>query len=326
MRKKTRIPMLRSLFILLSKAKWAQDLIMKWSFSWKFASRFIAGITIDEVIQVARTLNQKGLNVTIDHLGENTINLEDTIGATNEIIELLNAINENAVLANVSIKLTQLGLSIDKQVCKNNLDRILEKAQDTNNFIRVDMEDSTLTQQTLELVTEAHSSHPHLGTVLQSYLYRSQQDVSNLLSECIPIRMVKGAYKESSNVAFPRKKDVDANFDKLTEMCLEKVNECRNKIVLTDNRFPPSIAVASHDEERINHVIKVAENNNISKKLFEFQMLYGIRRDLQDYYTEKGYSVRVYVPYGTHWYPYFMRRLAERPANVWFFVSNFFKN
>ncbi|MDO9085684.1 MAG: proline dehydrogenase family protein [Anaerolineaceae bacterium] len=317
--------MLRAFFIFLSKAFWAQKLIMNWGFAWKVASRFIAGITTTDVIQVVKKINDQGLNVTVDHLGENSASIEDTRVATKEVINLLEAINENAVQANVSIKLSQLGLTIDEELCKTNLETILYKAKETENFIRIDMEDSLLTESTLNLVAWAKSIYSGVGTVIQSYLYRSENDVENLVNLCIPIRMVKGAYKEPSQIAFPKKSDVDLNFDHLVKICMNKIKICNFPEISQNGRFPPMIAIASHDNRRIEFGLQHAKTINLNKSMFEIQMLYGIRRELQDQYMKQGYHVRVYVPYGTHWYPYFMRRLAERPANIWFFLSNFLK-
>lgn len=317
--------MFRAFFIFLSKAYWVQKFILNWKFAWHVASRFIAGINIVDVIKVVKNLNDQGLYVTVDHLGENALTVEDTLAATREVIDLLESINSHDVHANVSIKLTQLGLNIDKELCKSNLQNIFEQAKNMQNFIRIDMEDSTITQDTLDLVYWLNSTYSGLGTVIQSYLYRSEKDVMNLTNECIPIRMVKGAYKEPVQIAFPKKKDVDDNFDRLTKICLDKISYCDYPEISNNGRFPPIIAIASHDESRIENAINYANSKDLSKRTYEIQMLYGIRRDLQKKYSEQGYSVRVYVPYGTHWYPYFMRRLAERPANVWFFFSNLFR-
>jgi proline dehydrogenase len=318
--------MFRAFFIFLSKVIWAQKLIMDWGFAWKAASRFIAGTTTADAIQVVKKLNDQGFHVTLDHLGENSNTFEDTEASTLEVLHLLDAINENSVQANISIKLSQLGLSIDEQLCKGNLERILEKAKEKENFIRIDMEDSTLTESTINLVVWAKNIYPGIGTVIQSYLYRSEDDVKKLVDNCIPIRMVKGAYKEPAEIAFPKKNDVDLNFDRLVKMILDKISSCNFPEISLHGRFPPLIAVASHDPRRIELALQHAEELTLKKSMVEIQMLYGIRRDLQDYYLKLGHPVRVYVPYGTHWYPYFMRRLAERPANIWFFLSNLFKN
>ena len=317
--------MFRAFFIFLSKAYWAQKLIMNWQFAWRVASRFIAGVNIDDVINVAKNLNEQGLNVTIDHLGENATTREDTIAATEEVINLLEAINKNNIHANVSVKLSQLGLNIDTDLCKSNLNKIIDQAKNMKNFIRIDMEDSSITQETLDVVNWGKNIYAGVGTVIQSYLYRSEHDVIDLINDCIPIRMVKGAYKEPALVAFPKKIDVDENFDHLTKICLEKISDCNFPEISDDGRFPPLISIASHDDLRIENGITFANKKNLTKKTFEIQMLYGIRRDLQKKYSDFGYPVRIYVPYGSHWYPYFMRRLAERPANVWFFISNLFR-
>jgi len=316
--------MLRSLFIFLSKAQWAQNLIMKWRFAWNLASRFIAGVEIRDVIEVIKILNQNGFNVTVDHLGENTEKIEDAEDATNEVLVLLDVLQQNSVSANVSVKLTQLGLSIDKHQCISNLEKILIKAKQSNNFIRIDMEDSSKTEDTLEILFQVKNQYSKVGTVIQSYLYRSKNDVIKLMNDCVPIRLVKGAYKEPKEIAFPKKKDVDHNFDVLSKIALEKISTCNLKVT-DDGRFPPLLAIASHDIERIKFAIRAAEGLGLEKESLEIQMLYGIRRDLQDSFKSQGFPVRIYVPYGERWYPYFMRRLAERPANVWFFLSNFFK-
>ena len=317
--------MFRAFFIFLSKALWAQNLIMNWRFAWKAASRFIAGITTIDAIEVVKNLNQQGLNVTLDHLGENSLTVEDTIRSTHEVLDLLETINKNLVNANVSIKLSQLGLTLDKELCKQNLNKIIDKAKQFNNFIRIDMEDSTLTSDTLEIVNWAHNNYHGVGTVIQSYLYRSEEDVKDLVENCITIRLVKGAYKEPASIAFPKKNDVDKNFDHLVNICYEKIRNCKNVNISENGIFPPLLAIATHDDNRIDFVLKLSDQLGISKESFEFQMLYGIRRDLQFKYAKLGFHVRVYVPYGTHWYPYFMRRLAERPANFWFFFSNLFR-
>ncbi|HSM24596.1 MAG TPA: proline dehydrogenase family protein [Anaerolineaceae bacterium] len=317
--------MFRAFFIFLSKAFWAQNLIMKWGLAWKAASRFIAGTTNMDAIDVVKNLNEQGLNVTLDHLGENSTSFEDTVKSTQEVIELLEAIDKYSVNANVSIKLSQLGLLLGKDLCKGNLEKIIDKAKQVNNFIRIDMEDSSLTSDTVEIANWAHNIYEGVGTVIQSYLYQSEEDVINLTNDCITIRMVKGAYKEPESVAYPKKNDVDINFDHLVNICYEKIKDCNHIEISENGKFPPLIAIATHDIKRIEFAIELADRMELSKDKFEFQMLYGIRRDFQNKYASLGYHMRVYVPYGTHWYPYFMRRLAERPANFWFFFFNLFR-
>ena len=317
--------MLRSFFIALSRATWAQRLITRWKFAWSVASRFIAGETSEEAICAVERLNQAGILATLDHLGENTSSLQEAEQATLDVLEILERIDKNGVRSNVSIKLSQLGLTIDEEQCRKNLLRIFEKASQSGNFIRIDMEDVSLTDKTLEILEWAHASgYPRVGIVIQSYLYRSQTDVRKLLQSTTKIRLVKGAYKESAQVAYPAKKDVDENFDRLLDDMLDAVVRLGEPYSTGDGRIPPIPAVATHDIHRIDYARKALENGGLPKDALEFQMLYGIRRDLQEQLLREGYPVRVYVPYGTHWYPYFMRRLAERPANVWFFISNFF--
>ncbi len=203
---------------------------------------------------------------------------------------------------------------------------ILERAKGYGNFIRIDMEDGTLTEVTLEMLRRVREEgFDQVGIVIQSYLYRSEEDVSRLMTEGVAVRLVKGAYQEPESLAYPKKEDVDASFDRVTDLLIAGAGELGGRTISEDGRVPPVAAIASHDETRILHAKQAAERTGLPKQALEFQMLYGIRRDLQDQLTREGYPVRIYVPYGSHWYPYFMRRLAERPANVWFFMSNFFK-
>ncbi len=314
--------MLRSFFIYLSKAQWAQNWIMRLPFAWRMASRFVAGTTKEDAIRVIRELNARGINATLDHLGEHTTNAEEAIEATRHILEILEAIERAGVRSNVSIKLTQIGLALDTELCAENLERILRQAQAHNNFVRIDMEDTPYIDATFDLYRRMRQrGFQNFGLVIQSYLYRSEDDVRRLLPEGVPIRLVKGAYKEPPDKAFPKKADVDANYDLLTKLLLDaSLNQASR--LSADGRFPPLAAIATHDEKRIEFARRYAERIGLPKEGLEFQMLYGIRRDLQERLAAEGYPVRVYVPYGTHWYPYFMRRLAERPANVWFLLSN----
>ncbi len=319
--------MLRAFFISLSKARWAQQWISRWGAAWRAASRFIAGETPEDAVQAVLQLNQKGLVATLDHLGEHTESREAALQSTDDILAILSEIQDSGVQANVSIKLSQLGLLIDLQLCKNCLQKILAYSAQVGNFIRIDMEDSGLTDLTLDILFWAKQQNFHnVGVVVQSYLYRSASDVERLLSAGIPVRLVKGAYQEPASVAYPKKLDVDKNFDQLTDMLIQGAVKSGSPTRSGDGRFPPVPAIATHDPQRINYAIQSAQQYGLPKDALEFQMLYGIRRDLQEKLVQEGYPVRVYVPYGTHWYPYFMRRLAERPANVWFFISNFFKH
>lgn len=318
--------MLRSFLIYLSKASWAQRIVMGWGFAWRAASRFVAGTKIEDAIRVIRELNAKGINVTLDHLGEHTSTAEEASAATAAILRVLDAIKETGLCANVSIKLTQVGLGLDERVCRQNLERILEKAKDHGNFVRIDMEDTPYTDQTIGLYRQMHQEgYRNVGMVLQSYLYRTERDARQLLADKTPIRLVKGAYQERADRAFPKKADVDANYDLLTKIMMDAALSTDAPKARADGCFPPVPAIATHDEKRIAFARQYAERIGLPKQAFEFQMLYGIRRDLQEQLRQQGYPVRVYVPFGTHWYPYYMRRLAERPANIWFFISNFFR-
>ncbi len=315
--------MLRSIFINLSRMKRAQRAITHWKFARRAASRFVAGETPADAIQAARGLNERKIWVSLDHLGENTTTPEDAEQSTTDILLILDEIGPGAILANVSIKLTQIGLLLDESLCKHNLTRILEKARSQNNFVRIDMEDSPFVDRTLAIYEWARqSAFDHLGVVIQAYLYRSETDIQRLMAISGRVRLCKGAYQESPRLAFPRKKDVDQNYDHLVELIMDEALKMSLSAAAGDGRTPPVLAIATHDPARIEHARSYAEMVHLPREFFEFQMLYGIRRDLQLQLVEQGYAMRVYVPYGTHWYPYFMRRLAERPANAWFFISN----
>ncbi len=318
--------MFRSFLIYLSKAAWAQNLVTNWSFAWRTASRFIAGTKLDDAMRVVRELNAKGINATLDHLGEHTNTPDEAQQATDDIFSTLDALGVDSVArGNVSIKLTQIGLGLDESLCAENLERILARAKQNNTFVRLDIEDTPYTDKTINMYyAMREKGYTNVGMAIQSYLYRAEADARRMLQDKTHIRLVKGAYKEPPDKAFPKKADVDANYDLLTKILIDASLAHQTKLS-SDGRIPPIPAIASHDENRIAFAKSYAEKVGLSKDGLEFQMLYGIRRDLQEQLSKEGYPVRVYVPFGTHWYPYFMRRLAERPANVWFFVSNFFK-
>jgi proline dehydrogenase len=318
--------MLRSFFIYLSKAAWAQRLIEGWKFAWRTASRFVAGNTIGDAINAVRGLNVKGINATLDHLGESTTTHEEAVKAADDIIELLDQINGSGVRANVSVKLTQIGLALDESLCMQNLERILTRASEYKNFVRIDMEETPYTDQTLRMYREMRSKgFQNTGIVVQSYLFRTEKDTRELINAGACFRLVKGAYKEPPELAFPKKVDVDANFDLLTQIMIDAAKAAGSPTLSADGRIPPIPAIGSHDPKRLDFAKSYSEKVSLPKQAIEFQMLFGIRRDLQEQCVKEGYPVRIYVPYGTHWYPYFMRRLGERPANVWFFISNFFR-
>jgi proline dehydrogenase len=318
--------MLRSFLIYLSKAAWAQNMVTGWGFAWRTASRFVAGTKIDDAVRAIRELNAKGINITLDHLGEHTSKPEEASEATAAILNTLDEIRKAEVRANVSIKLTQIGLGLDESLCAQNLERILARAGEHENFIRIDMEDTPYTDKTINLYCQMRGKgYENTGMVLQSYLYRTEADARKLLEDKTRIRLVKGAYQEPADKAFPRKADVDANYDLLTKIIMDAALAAGGPALSRDGRFPPITAIGTHDPNRIEFAKQYAQKIGLPKGAWEIQLLYGIRRDLQDQLVKEGYSVRVYVPFGTHWYPYFMRRLAERPANVWFFASNFFR-
>ena len=318
--------MLRSILIYLSKAAWAQNLVTHWGFAWRAASRFVPGTRLADAVGAVRQLNAKNINATLDHLGEHTSTPDEAQQAADEILATLDEIGRTGIRANVSIKLTQVGLGLDESVCAQNLERILLRARTNGIFIRVDMEDTPYTDQTLDLLYQMRGKgYENAGAVLQSYLYRSEEDARRLLGDQVAIRLVKGAYKEPEDKAFPKKADVDANFDLLAKIMLDAAMAAGCPKVSEDGRFPPMPAFGTHDDKRIAFARQYAAKIGLPKEAMEFQMLYGIRRDLQDSLAAEGYPVRVYVPFGTHWYPYFVRRLAERPANIWFFISNYLR-
>ena len=272
------------------------------------ARRFVAGETLDEAIPAARACNSLGMYASLDYLGENVATTSDAQRARDAYLQIFDRIAAERLHANVSCKLTQLGLDLSADFCEGLLFTIVERAASYDNFLRVDMESSQYTQRTIDVVKRGRSRNPAVGTVIQSYLYRSEKDVQDLLNVGCRIRLCKGAYKENMDVAFARKKDVDGNFLRLMAMLL---------------RSGFFHGIATHDPRMIAETIRFAAARGVSKDDFEFQMLYGVRTDLQRRLVKDGYRLRIYIPYGKDWFPYFMRRLAERPANLGFFLKNF---
>ncbi len=318
--------MLRSGLIYLSRAAWAQRLVTRWKFARRAAERFVAGDTIQDAIRVVKQLNSAGIHATLDHLGEQTAAIPEAVKAADDILDLLDQINASRIRANVSVKLSQIGLALDENTCSENLARILTRARQYGNFVRIDMEDTPFTDKTIDMYRRMRKmGFDNTGLAIQAYLYRSEKDTRELLDEGAFIRLVKGAYDEPPEVAFPKKNDVDANFDHLTKLMIDAAFVSGSPEAGSDGHFPPRPAIASHDPRRIQFAKNMAVKIGLPRSGLEFQMLYGIRRDLQEQCAKEGYPVRVYVPYGTHWYPYFVRRMAERPANLWFFLSNFFR-
>ncbi|HEX3642948.1 MAG TPA: proline dehydrogenase family protein [Ktedonobacteraceae bacterium] len=272
--------------------------------------RFVAGEALDEAVQVAHTLNKQSLHVALDLLGENVTDDTETRAAAQDYIKAIDLIEKTNVDANISIKLTALGLDISKDLCEENLRTVLEEASKQKTFVCIDMEGSDYTEQTVDMTLRMYERFEHVGTVIQSYLYRSRKDLEQLILQGVRVRLVKGAYKEVQATAYQNKSDVDRNYVQLMLLLLSRGN------------YP---AIATHDEAIIDAACKHVRTHGISKSSFEFQMLYGIRRDLQEKLVKQGYNMRVYVPYGSQWYPYLMRRMAERPANLMFVMSNLWR-
>jgi proline dehydrogenase len=274
-----------------------------------FAKRFVAGETLSEALAVVHALNTRGISASLDLLGESVNNEREARAARDQYVQILDRVRETHLDANVSVKLTAMGLDIDHELCVAVMQDILTRAQQYDTFVRIDMEASEYTDVTLKLFEERlyPAYKANVGVVLQSYLYRTFADVEHMNSLRARVRICKGAYKEPPSVAYPEKKDVDANYVK-----------CTRELMLRGN-YP---GIATHDPAMINEAKRWAKEQQIDKSRFEFQMLYGVRRDLQDSLVREGYRVRVYVPFGTQWYPYLMRRLAERPANVAFITGN----
>jgi proline dehydrogenase len=304
--------LLRNAFLTLSNSHELQDVALHNGMARKFALRFVAGESLDAAVRAVGDLNRKGIQATLDHLGENITQARDAKLAADSYLEALDRIAASGIKCNVSLKLTQMGLDIDEQLCLDNVSRILEKARSQDNFVRIDMESSAYTDRTLDMFRTLWNErgYHNVGVVLQAYLYRTERDVREMNAMQARVRLCKGAYNEPANVAFPKKADVDQNYARLA------------RLLLTEGTYP---GIATHDERLITHVKKFAAQKGIDSSCFEFQMLYGIRRELQEQLVEQGYNMRVYVPYGQEWYPYFMRRLAERPANAVFIMGNLVK-
>jgi proline dehydrogenase len=276
----------------------------------RVARRFVPGESLDDAIVAARACNQAGMTVSLDLLGENVSTEADAHRARDTYLGIFDRIAQEKLDANVSLKPTQLGLDLGDAICQQMIEAIVERAASYGNFVRVDMEGSPYTQRTIDLVKRIRAKHSAVGVVVQSYLYRTEEDVKGLLAAGCRIRLCKGAYKEPASIAYPKKADVDANYIRVMKLLL-----------------PSGIyhGIATHDPKMIEATKQFAAEKGIAKDKFEFQMLYGIRTDLQQRLAREGYRMRVYIPYGTEWFPYFMRRLAERPANVLFFLRSLFR-
>jgi len=305
--------MLRAFFVRLSESRSLRGFAERTAIGRRVSGRFVAGTEIADAVRVTQAVNRSGMSVSIDNLGENVTNLDEARQSAQLYHQILDAIAANHLNANISLKLTHMGLDVSEELAFRLVTELLDHAVRIDNFVRVDMEGSPYTQRTLDFVRGLHREPGHgnkVGTVIQSYLYRSEKDVDDLLSERIRIRLCKGAYKEPPDIAFPKKADVDANYLKLA------------RTLMKSGVFH---GIATHDEKIIAELKQFARAENIPASAYEFQMLYGVRRDLQQQLVREGFGLRVYIPFGSEWYPYFMRRLAERPANVLFIARNMFR-
>jgi len=273
----------------------------------RLSRRFVAGEALADALAVGRRINSEGISLTLDHLGENVMALAETETSRDVYLRMLSEIRAAGVQGNVSLKLTQFGMDLSEDACRAHVEGVVRKAAEIGSFVRVDMESSAYTGRTLRLVCDLHQRYAAVGTVIQAYLYRSEADVEMLCARGVRVRLCKGAYLEPPSVAFPHKADVDANFIKLMQILLDKGDDP---------------AIATHDPRMIEATKERASARGLGRDRFEFQMLYGIRRDLQNRLVAQGYRLRLYVPFGKAWYPYFMRRLAERPANLLFLLRN----
>ena len=302
--------MTRAFFIALSESRKLRNMAERSRVGRRVSGRFVAGMTVEDALQATAATTAKGMSVSVDNLGENVTNLEEANHSAQLYHEMLDQIHARKLNANVSMKLTHMGLDVDEAAARKIAAELVSHAARIGNFVRIDMEGSPYTQITLDVVQELHRQPGHanhVGAVIQAYLHRSEGDVNDLCAQRIRIRLCKGAYKEPAEIAFQAKEEVDANFVKLM------------KILLKSGVYH---GIATHDPKMIDATIAFARAENIPPAAFEFQMLYGVRRDLQEQLVKDGWGMRVYIPFGTEWYPYLMRRLAERPANVLFILKN----
>jgi proline dehydrogenase len=305
--------MLRTTFIKLSENKPLRHFAENSAMGLRFSSRFVAGMHLADAVRATETVNRRGASVSIDNLGENVTNVDEARQSAELYHQMLEEISSRKLNANISLKLTHMGFDVNQDLALSLVTELVSHAVQINSFVRVDMEGSPYTQRTLDFVRQLYRQPGHagkVGTVIQAYLYRSEDDVNQLLAEGIRIRLCKGAYKEPPEIAFPKKADVDANYLKLA------------KTLLKSGVYH---GLATHDENIMEEMKRFARAENLPTTAYEFQMLHGVRRDLQSKLVREGYSLRVYIPFGTEWYPYFMRRLAERPANMFFIARNMFR-
>jgi proline dehydrogenase len=302
--------LVRAFFLFLSRRKRLRRWMETSPTARKLATRFVAGETLDDALAVGRRLNAEGITITLDCLGESVTSLAEAAQARDVYLRTLEAMRSAGIEPNVSLKLTQFGIDLSLDACRQNVEQLVRRAAEIGGFVRVDMESSEYVDRTLDLVADLHARHGAVGTVIQAYLYRSREDVEKLCEQRTRVRLCKGAYLEPPSVAFPKKQEVDRSYAELTGLLLDR------------GMYP---AIATHDEQMIAAVKEHAAAHKLARDAFEFQMLYGIRRDLQRKLVAEGHRLRLYVPFGKAWYPYYMRRLAERPANVFFVLRNMFR-
>lgn len=305
------MPVMRTALIALSRSKALQDLIVRIPVSRKMARRFVSGETLEEAIEAVCGLNRQGMLATLDHLGENVASKEEAISAADEYLIALDAIAESGVNSNVSVKLTQMGFDLGDDFCYDNVRRIIDRAAELENFVRIDMEGSEYTERTVAFYRRLRQQYSNVGLVVQAYLHRTRSDVEELIADGMGhFRLCKGAYDEPATIAYRERQRVTQSMQELIRTCFSEQSRAKGAYA----------AIASHDEEVVRFARAYTYQHGIGAEEVEFQMLYGIRRELQAELVKQGYKMRIYVPYGTHWYPYFMRRLAERPANLVFFL------
>jgi proline dehydrogenase len=309
--------LLRSVFITLSQNKNLREFSERSAIGRKLSGRFVAGMTVQEAVAACERVNREGIAVSLDSLGESVMDEAHARGSAEIYHQLLDEIAKRGLNANVSVKLSQVGMDFDPALAERIVGEMVEHAAAAKSFVRIDMEGSPYTEATIAMTERLAARFPgSVGTVLQAYLFRTEADTERLLGEGIRIRLCKGAYKESAEIAFPAKADVDANYVKLM----------KRMVTFSKDGKGVFCGIATHDEAIIDAMRAFVAEHGVAKSAFEFQMLYGVRRDLQHRLVAEGFGVRVYIPFGPEWYPYFMRRLAERPANVLFLIKNFFKN
>jgi proline dehydrogenase len=304
--------MLRNFLIFLPGNKPIRQIITHFKISKEMASRFVSGETLEEAIPKVKELNKMGMTATMDHLGELVNDRAEAETSADAYLQLLDTIKKENLKSHVSVKLTQMGLAIDKDFCINNVEKIIKKAREYETFVRIDMEGSLYTQPTLDIFYSLREKYENVGIVIQSYLHRTEEDIKELIKRKGKVRLCKGAYEEPSSIAFKSKKDVEDNYLKMMELILSPE-------VIDTGYYP---AMATHDVKMIIGTKKYAMEKRIKPEKFEFQMLYGVRRDLQKILVREGYNMRIYVPYGKEWYPYYLRRLAERTDNITFILRN----